>query len=253
MNRHSVRRTTHRFSLTIKQLRKQAAAYRRRVKPLPPQPRPPLSAPEVFYEQSQPARRPRFIECSPGAGYRHPCTIREVRQRLDQLPASFLCDLEVVRLGTVTRKRKSCPCYGMQWGWSIYLYGIEEDLVETYDEPPTPQQLIEARMYGGQWIQDGKLWKLQWTERSIKDYYLHHVLIHEVGHLVDDRNSSVEARENFAEWFAIHYGYRWMKAEQGLQSARHRHGRQRVSSPAEFAGMAMGSHDAGPLEEREHV
>lgn len=226
MNRHHVHRTTHRVSLTIKQIRKQAATYRRRVKPVPPQPRPPLSAPEVFYEPSTPRRGPRFIESPPGAGYRHPCSVGEVRERLEQLPPDFLRDLEVVKLGTVTRRRKSCPCYGMQWGWSVYLYPIEEDLVETYGDPPTPQQRIEARMYGGRWMQEGKLWRLKWTEKTIKDYYLHYVLIHEVGHLVDDRNTSVEARENFAEWFAIRYGYRRMKAQQARRNGRHRHGPQ---------------------------
>jgi predicted metalloendopeptidase len=37
---------------------------------------------------------------------------------------------------------------------------------------------------------------------------LNNVLIHEIGHTVDDRNSSFLDRERFANWFAVEYGYR---------------------------------------------
>jgi hypothetical protein len=108
----------------------------------------------------------------------------------------------------MTRKRRLFPCYGMQWGPNIYLYPIEASLVETYLRPPRPQQLIEARMYGGVWEQAGKWWTLTWTPESIRDFYLNNVLIHEIGHIHDDRNSNSDARERYANWFAIEYGYR---------------------------------------------
>ena len=41
----------------------------------------------------------------------------------------------------------------MQWGASLYLYPIEDNLVECYNCPPTPGQINEARMYGGAWQQ----------------------------------------------------------------------------------------------------
>lgn len=62
-------------------------------------------------------------------------------------------------------------------------------------------------MYGGRWVQEGRSWKLIWTEEAIKDFYLNNILIHELGHLLDDRNSRPVDRERFAEWFAIRYGY----------------------------------------------
>ena len=49
---------------------------------------------------------------------------------------------------------------------------------------------------------------LTWTEQAAQDFYLNNILIHELGHLVDDRNSSYIDRERYAEWFAIQYGYR---------------------------------------------
>jgi hypothetical protein len=138
----------------------------------------------------------------------HPVTAAEVKERLSALPEQLKRGLEVVQFSTMTRKRQTFPCYGMQWGSAIYLYPIEKDLVENYSAPPTPAQAIEARMFGGRWEQKGERWRLIWTPTAIRNFYLNNVLIHELGHLVDARNNNARDRERFANWFAIEYGYR---------------------------------------------
>lgn len=166
-----------------------------------------FNAPEDWHEPQE-SGHTRYVVQEPGHGYVHPVTVDEVSERLEQLPQKFTCSLEVVQLSRMTRKRALFPCYGMQWGPNIYLYPIEESLVETYVRPPLPQQLIEARMYGGRWSQDGEVWRLEWTWDSIRDFYLNNILIHEVGHVNDDRNRSFDRRERYADWFAVEYGYR---------------------------------------------
>jgi hypothetical protein len=166
-----------------------------------------FGAPEVWHE---PAGRDnvKYLTEPPGNAYVHPVTIQDVADRIKQLPKRFLQNLEVVQFSRMTRKRALFPCYGMQWGSAVYLYPIEASLVEIYVGPPRPEQLIEARMFGGKWEQDGRRWRLVWTEKAIRDFYLNNVLIHEIGHTVDDRNSSFQDRERFANWFAVEYGYR---------------------------------------------
>ena len=132
----------------------------------------------------------------------------EVQDCIAQLPRQFTQSLEVVQFSRMTRKRRAFPYYGMQWGQAVYLYPIEDSLVECYIEPPKPQQLIEAKMYGGQWSQEGRLWRLTWTLPALKDFYFNNVLVHEIGHLNDQRNNNSQDRERFANWFAIEYGYR---------------------------------------------
>jgi hypothetical protein len=145
----------------------------------------------------------------PGRGFRHVLTRDEIRGRLAELPREFTAPLELVQLSRMTRKKQSFPCYGMQWGTSLYLYPMEEGLVEHYHRPPKPSQMIEARMFGGRWIEEGGgRWRLIWTEQAIKDFYLNNILIHELAHLLDDRNTSHVERERYAEWFAIRYGAR---------------------------------------------
>ena len=145
----------------------------------------PFIPPEDWYEPAEERTGYRVIVRPAGAGFRHILTPADVRQRLSVFPDEVIELLEVVQFSQMTRKKQSFPCYGMQWGSSLYLYPIEENLVEFYHCPPTPNQLNEARMYGGRWAQEGQgVWRLEWTEAAVHDFYLNNILIHELGHLV---------------------------------------------------------------------
>jgi hypothetical protein len=186
----------------------------------------PFAPPEDWYEPTDAADY-RIVIQEPGPGYRHVVTPAQIRDRLSKVPAAFLEQLEVVQLSRMTRKKQSFPCYGMQWGNALYLYPLEESLVEQFDTPPRPNLVNETRMYGGRWAEPSPgTWTLTWSEKAARDFYLNNILIHELGHLVDDRNTGYMDRERFAEWFAIHYGYRHTggQAARGYRrSVRRRH------------------------------
>lgn len=166
--------------------------------------------PEDWHEPSENRSRGyRTIVQPPGDGYVHVVTAGQVRERLAQLPQHFLEKLDVVQLSQMTRKKRTFPCYGMQWGTAIYLYPVEASFVEVYSRPPRPAVYNEARMFGGIWESaGGSSWKLTWTKSTLEDFYLNNVLIHELGHVLDVRNTSYRDRERFAEWFAIEHGYK---------------------------------------------
>jgi hypothetical protein len=170
----------------------------------------PYLPPENWHEPDEErAGRYRVIVQPAGEGFRHVVTPEDVRQRLAQLPDWMVKPLAVVQLSQMTRKKQRSACYGMQWGSAIYLYPIEENLIETFCQPPKPAHKIEAAMYGARWeVPERGQWKLIWTEAAIRDFYLNNVLIHELGHILDSRNSSHRDRERFAEWFALEMGYK---------------------------------------------
>ncbi|QDT54545.1 hypothetical protein Pan44_25780 [Caulifigura coniformis] len=170
----------------------------------------PFDAPERWHDPTD-RRSPRIIVAPPGASFLHAVTPSEIRERLAQLPGRYQGYVDVVQLSPMTRKRQLFPVYGLQWGTSVYLYPIESSLVETFIQPPRPQQRIEAEMFGGVWSQRRDLWTLTWTIDSLRDFYLNNILIHEVGHAIDQRNTRHVDRERFANWFAIEYGYRWSR------------------------------------------
>jgi hypothetical protein len=176
--------------------------------------------PERWYEpQENGAAKLRVIQQSAGEGYRHVVTAEEVRERLAQLPAWMTSSLQVVQLSRMTRKKRTFPCYGMQWGNAIYLYPVEEDRIEHFHTPPKPAQIVEARMYGAYWRQAEGLWQLVWSEESLKDFYLNNILVHELGHILDQRNTSYADRERYAEWFALQYGYKPSRAKMAKAAA----------------------------------
>ena len=170
----------------------------------------PALPPENWYEPlDEYVQAYEIVAQTAGDGFVHAVSSEEVRDRLESLPAWMLDNLQVVQLSKITRKKRSFPCYGMQWGNSLYLYPIEESLVEVFVRPPKPSVYTEARMYGARWEQiDERTWHLHWTVESLRDFYLNNILIHELGHLLDDRNSSSQDRERYAEWFALEFGYK---------------------------------------------
>ena len=183
----------------------------------------PFDAPEVWHDPASSEENDdqglRIVTQPAGRGYMHPLSADDVRERILQLPTKFQEKLDVVQFSRMTKKRRLFPCYGLQWGTAVYLYPIEESLEELYIRTPRPAQRIETEMYGGRWVQDGNLWRLIWTETTIRNFYLNNVLIHEIGHINDDRNTSFRKREQYADWFAVEYGYR--ASRPGLNGSRH--------------------------------
>jgi hypothetical protein len=188
--------------------------------------RDPFAPPETWHEPRGDGKSYRIIVQDPGEGYCHVVTPEEVRERLAQAPQEFLKGLEVVQLSTMTRKKQSLHCYGMQWGSTLYLYPLEDSLEEWFTIPPRTEVINEARMYGGRWDEPATgSWRLTWSPAAIRDFYLNNILIHELGHLIDDRNTGYAERERFAEWFAIQYGYRATGGAEGRRrkKVRRRH------------------------------
>lgn len=165
--------------------------------------------PEKWYEPTEVRGSDyRVVVQAPGKGYRHVVSAEDVRERLARLPAWMTTSLQVVQLSQITRKKKTFPCYGMQWGNALYLYPIEESRIEQFLNPPSPRHKKETALFGGHWAlaTNGRS-ICTWSEESIRDFYLNNILIHELGHLLDERNSSYLDRERYAEWFAIEHGY----------------------------------------------
>jgi hypothetical protein len=185
--------------------------------------------PEDWHEpKGEPSAEYDVVVQEPGPGFVHVVGERDIRDRLDRLPAWMIQTLTVVQLSRMTRKKQSAPCYGMQWGGAIYLYPIEDSLVEHFPSPPKPTVYNEVRMYGGRWQHlGGSQWRLCWTSKALKNYYLNNILIHELGHLVDDRNRNTTDRERYAEWFAIEHGF---LASRGAERRRVRSVRRRHHS-----------------------
>ncbi len=145
-----------------------------------------------------------------GKDHVHVLTPDEILDRLHALPDNLLCNLSCVVLPRMTRKRKLFNVYGMQWDKTIYLYPMSTDLRAGDHHVLDDALLKEARQFGATIEQHTNGPVIQWTMETIKAYYLENILIHELGHTFDTKNTSTKDREAYAEWFARKWG-RWPK------------------------------------------
>ena len=172
-----------------------------------------ISTPE-FPHRAEEARALQYPQChveDPGYGFAHPVSPEDILERLSQLPRSIRKELAqrfdhlcLPRL----RKKSLKPCYGMQWKSTVYLFPIERSGIEKYNANVLPAFKNSLTRCGAKWIwnEEEHLWECHWTQESIRIFCLEDVILHEIGHLLDDRNHSTKDREAYAIAFAQQYG-----------------------------------------------
>jgi hypothetical protein len=121
---------------------------------------------------------PKIIELKALLGFIRPCSAREVEAQLLSCPLEFLKELRAVFiLSGTTRQLKSwgntTTFYGHYWRSCVFLHAY-----------PFGRTDLD----------------------SLRRFYLRDVLMHEIGHHLDTQNVTREARERFAERFALKHG-----------------------------------------------
>lgn len=121
---------------------------------------------------------PKVIELPVIEGFIRPCRADQVEAQLRSCPQEFLKDLRAVFILSGTVKQLKCwrgekPFVGHYWRRCIFLH---------------------AYPFGHA--------SLTWLEQ----YFLRDVLMHELGHHVDQWNETYEQREKFADDFARKHG-----------------------------------------------
>jgi hypothetical protein len=162
---------------------------------------------------------PIFLKDNPSKDFYFPADEIEISSQLLKLPETLTDEITHIWL----RRIKTTDYQTGNELQAIFICGSGVNLIainafprdlkmQFGDEKPNRKTL---RFYS-KWIGDqspirsesGK-WFLQWSEAAIKDYYLNHLLLHEVGHFVDRYSTRVRSKtsrkeaEDFAESFAI--------------------------------------------------
>lgn len=183
----------------------------------------PISDEVILFDESLDPSDYSVTTEPPGKGFVHAVSADDIFGMLDLIPEQYLEKLTRIKLATYTKKRRRENLYGLQWHAGIYLFPLSDTLVEEYTRPPNPLELQEIKKYGGKFVQEGEKWKIEWNESTARDYYLNCVLIHELGHVNDERNTAYADREAYANWFADAFGY----PESNAQKHRDMHSRIR--------------------------
>ena len=121
---------------------------------------------------------PRIIELPPLDGFIRPCSAGEVEAQLTSCPPEFLKGLRAVFILSGTTKQlkswgRATTFYGHYWRSCVFLHAY----------PFGRADLI-----------------------ALRRFYIRSVLMHEIGHHLDRRNTMREDRERFADQFARTHG-----------------------------------------------
>jgi hypothetical protein len=161
---------------------------------------------EVVYNGGQ--RVPVFVRPL-NERFVRPFSAEEVGQMIERVPAEFVDGLRGIILLGGTRKqdvvcRSGLYRYGCYGGDRIYLHPYPRRLLrEWLGSGPSPYHRREYGASGVDFVQRRGRCTLHWSAESLRRYYLHNVLLHEIGHHVDKRDANRRKRERFADWFAV--------------------------------------------------
>ncbi len=87
----------------------------------------------------------------------------------------------------------------------ITIYAVPSDFKNIYMIKPQEKVIRVCTRFGARWENIGDCWYCYWKMEQYKKYILHHVLLHEIGHHMDDHHKQrgSNGKETFAENYAF--------------------------------------------------
>jgi hypothetical protein len=153
---------------------------------------------------------------TPHQDFLTPFSEEDIRGSLARVPAEFTKDLQCVVVLKASRKQARSAnnqyAYGRYFEGKIFLHPFPRDwLDQSLKKLPPPPQLIEYKRIGAHVRTLKDHVQVTMTSRSVREFYLRDVMLHELGHHVDETaglKKSHKRSEGYADWFAQNYGYR---------------------------------------------
>ena len=143
-----------------------------------------------------------------------PVSLKDLKSEYDKIPLTFRVGLKGIFLLGGTAKIESTSKtkfrYGTYWNNCIFIHPYPQKLlVKNHIKSPRPHTLNDYIRVGAEVKILNKGVSIEFTEQSLREFYLRDVFVHEMGHHVDRFFKKNEAKsEGFAEWFATEYGFR---------------------------------------------
>jgi hypothetical protein len=135
-----------------------------------------------------------------------PCSVDDVAQVIKRVPARHLSGLTGVYLmgGTAAQMRSNRRTFGQYHTGErrIYLYPVPAAFLTGFSEKTSRPSDIQGYLMAGATVTSrAGANELRFDADSLRVFYLYDVLLHEIGHHVDEGRREGEV-ERFAEWFS---------------------------------------------------
>jgi len=148
-------------------------------------------------------------------GFIIPFSQSDLEEVLSGIPKKFVAGLKAIFvLGGSVKQQKTANSnlfrFGEYWNECVFLFAYPLSLMTLkFKHMPSPGELTEYSRAGAQIGREKVGGFVRFDRKSLKKFYLNAVFIHEVGHHANRHKGSNDRKEEgFAEWFAIHHGYK---------------------------------------------
>ena len=139
-------------------------------------------------------------------GYVYPCSIDDIRSKLEDIPERIVRNVSLIHLCNQVRMNPGVDAH-IYDGTQIRIYPVPEKLRWNYGvRKPNPAFAQERLEFGAYWRKIDGEWWLCWDEDLLREYVLSHVFLHEIGHSLDDIHYGTNRGEKLAEAFAHRMG-----------------------------------------------
>ncbi|NOQ73479.1 MAG: hypothetical protein GQ574_15850 [Crocinitomix sp.] len=159
---------------------------------------------------------PVFIVDNPSRDFFFPVTKEDIQEQLKNLP-----DYQIKWLSYIWLKKQSQKEFDNEnslqgcyiWGGGIQLitlYSFPNDLKMNFGKKRPKQSTLNwYKAFCSRLVEEKQNWYLQWTKEEIKNYYLNGLLLHEIGHHIDNQYKYSIASITKAEKWADNYALYW--------------------------------------------
>ena len=147
----------------------------------------------------------KIIKENPSKNYFHPCSPTQIRSVLNDLPKNITEDIGVIVLRRVPKLDERLSIDARVWYQCIILNAFPRNLKMIWPHKPSQGAFKHMNIWCDRWSEEDGAWVLRWTHSKVRNYYLYHVLLHEIGHINDWVHNQRKKCEDFAENFAFEW------------------------------------------------
>jgi len=148
-----------------------------------------------------------FVE-NPSRNYFHPCEPADYLALLGRLPADTTRSLRAIALRRTSRRDERAAVEARRRYSCILLNSFPRSLEATWHRRPLASEVRHFEPWCRLWLERDGVWLLKWSVAEVRQYYLYHVFLHELGHINQPWSHSLRRREVFAETFALEWARR---------------------------------------------
>lgn len=149
----------------------------------------------------------RYVEENPSRLDVHPASLDDCREVIARLPDEIANKVRAV----ILRRPRERELREAVEGWArrgvVCLVAMPATLRYQWDGHLSGGERRHYAPWCDRWIITDTTTTLQWTLEEARHYYRYHILLHEIGHVVDPKlwRRRGRARESYAEDFALHW------------------------------------------------